>query len=283
MEHLPWEKAHLPMLDEARYAAWERELGRQVIEHRGRFWASLKRGFFQPVHLLARLSWQEATRPSALCWGFRARIDEADAWRADAGVPVHLLPEPESYDIARLAPRRRSQVRRALREVDVVALQAPGLLLEQGYRIAAEQHARTPEVPLPDPAAFRRWVESYFTPRRGLALAGLRQDRLLGFALAAAVDGAAYYQWVFVGDEGMPFNLSLGLFHAFASLAKGCAGIREVVNSLHAREDESLTEFKRRQGLEVVSLPARAWLAPGLERGLRYLEPHKAYRLTGRG
>jgi hypothetical protein len=281
MDYLPWQEAELSMLDERVFAVWNRALGQHVVEHRDRHWIRLVPGFFQPIHPLARLSWDEATRPAALCWGFRACLDEANAWRRNAGMPVHLLPDPLGYDLTRLAPKRRREIRRALRAADVVVLRSADLLLDQGYRVSAEQHARTPGVRLHEPTVFRRRVLSYFEPPRGIVLAALRHGRLMGFTFNAAVDGTLYCQQQFVSQGG--FGLSLALFHVLAMVARRCSGVREVMNGLLAREDPGLSAFKRRQGLEVVMLPTRAWFAPGFEAGLRWLQPHRTYRLTGRG
>ena len=62
-----------------------------------------------------------------------------------------------------------------------MALDRPDILLEQGYPIMREAHARNRRVPLPGPRQFERWVASYFSPRRGLVLAALRHNRLLAF------------------------------------------------------------------------------------------------------
>jgi hypothetical protein len=276
----PWEAASLPVLGEPALAAWRRALGRHVVEHRGRFWEMIAPGFFQPVHLLARLDRAEATRPSPWCWGFRARLDPPAAG-AEASLPVHLLPDPGGYEISRLSRKRRQLLRKSLREVDLVALDAPDLLIDQGYGLVRQDSARKAAIRLPDAATFRRLVETSLTPRRALVLAALRGSRLLGFSICRAVDGAADQWQIGVGDAGRAQHLGLSLFHAFASVAARTPGIVEVMNGLHAREDPGLDEFKAGQGLVVAHLPARAWLLPGAAALLRRWDSHRFYRLTG--
>lgn len=280
---IPWQEAQLPMLDERVYARWKRELGQRVIESHGRYWTLSAPGFYQPVHPLARLRHEEAVRPTTLCWGFRARLVEGEDIRPNASIPVHLLPAPQEYDITKLASKRRTEVRKALREADVVALRAPDLLLDQGYRIVAEQHARTPAIGLREPAEFRTWVRSYFEPQRGLVFAALRHGRLVAFAHNAAVDGVLYCQELFLTAEALRLGLSLALFHVLGMAASRSGNVVEIMNGLHIREREDLCVFKRRQGFELVMLPAYAWFAPGCEAALRRIQPHRAYRLTGRG
>jgi hypothetical protein len=276
-----WEEASLPILREAELAAWQRALGRRVVEHRGRFWEMIAPGFFQPVHLLARLSPEEATRPSPWCWGFRARLAPLKAASVAAAIPVHLLPAPQSYDIGRISPKRRRLIRKALRELDVVALDAPDILIDQGHTLLRQASARKSAVPLLSQSAFRRLVETCLAPRRGLVLAALHRRELIAFSIGRAVDGTAEQLRMAVGDAGRPHHLGLALFHALASIAARTPGLLELVNGLHAREDAGLDEFKAGQGLEVVQLPARAWFLPGAAALLRLLGPHRFYRLTG--
>ena len=278
-----WEGARLPVLGEAAFAAWQEELGHRVIEHRSRYWIEVGRGLFQPVHPLARLRRDEATRPTRRCWGFRARLAPEDELHADASIPVHLLPDPQSYSLQRLSGRRRRYVRISLRDLDIVILASPDILIDQGYRLAEEAHAHNRNSVLPTPGAFRRKVESNFAPGRGLALAALHHDRLLGFTLMNAVDGVAYEHSGRIGREGLERNVRLCLFHVVASIAQRSPGIDEVMNGFHAREAESLCAFKHDQGCEVAQLPARAWFAPLVEPLLRRARPHKHYRLAGLG
>jgi hypothetical protein len=121
-------------------------------------------------------------------------------------------------------------------------------------------------------------MESMFDPYRGLVIAGVRDGRLLGFAVTYAVDSAAYHDFVYISDEGLPHNLSLCFFHVLATLAARQGSIRELMHGLHVRDDWGLSEFKRRLGLVVTPLPAKVWLAPGLGPLLRRVWPDKLYR-----
>ena len=91
IDAISWERAELPVLDERQKAEWHRDLGMRVVEHQGRFWVRVARGFFEPVHVLARLRKDEATRPAWSCISFRARLAEADAATATGSLPVCLM------------------------------------------------------------------------------------------------------------------------------------------------------------------------------------------------
>jgi hypothetical protein len=281
IDAISWERAELPVLDERQKAEWDRDLGRRVVEHQGRFWGRVARGFFEPVHIMARLRKDEATRPAWSCISFRARLTEADAASATGSIPANLMERIDQYDLARLSSRRREQVSQTMRNLNVLALRAPALVLEQGYAIIEQTHARNPGVPLPDMAALRRYLTSIFVPPRGLVLAAVRNDRLLGFAYGFAVDTAVYHDSVYVGDEGLPYNVALCLFHALATLAARRGSIRELLHGLHMPENPTLTEFKRRIGIGVVQLPARVWCAPGVGPLIHRFWPLKYYHWRG--
>ena len=200
-----------------------RELGREVVLHRGRWWVRVVPGFYQPVHLLARMRPDEATRPTLRCWGLRASLAPESAASANGSIPAHVLPDPRSYDAGRLAPSQRRKLRKHLPEFDVVALDRPDILLEQGYPIMREAHARNRRVPLPGRRQFERWVASYFSPRRGLVLAAFRHGRLLAFNTNSAVDGVAYGDTAYANAEGRRYALTTGLFHAFATVVSRSA------------------------------------------------------------
>jgi hypothetical protein len=275
-----WQDAVLPRQTEAGAAAWLREQGRVVVEHKGRYWVTVVPGFYQAVHLLARFRADEATCPSPWSWGFRARLAPEEAAAANATVSVHLLPDLAGYCAARLSSERRRKLRKGLSELDVVALRAPDILLEQGYGVALEAKGFSPGLRLAGPAAFRRWIMSYFAPERGLIVAGLEGGRLLGFCTNFAIDGTAYQDMLYVGAEGRRRHLALCLFHCSASIAGRDASVGELMNGLHMRERPGVSAFKRGLGLEVVCLPTRVWIAPLFKPLLRRSHP-EAYRRLG--
>ena len=280
---ISWEDACLPVLSEAECGQWHEARGHRVVEHRGRLWVGSRRCFFQPVHHLAQLTAPEATRPARCCLGFRARLAR-QAWEvANCSLPAHTLPDPGTYRLDRLRPTPRRQVRQGLRATDIVALETPDLILEQGYPVAAQAHARDSGIELPSRTAFRRNILSFFSPRRGLILAAVRGPRLLGFSLTYAVETAAYHDMVYVTGEGLASKVPVCLFHVFATLVSRQPQLRELMHGVHVRDDPGLCEFKRRIGLAVTPFPARAWFFTGLDSLLRRTEPERYYQVTGRG
>jgi hypothetical protein len=143
-----WQETVLPQLTEAEAAVWLREQGRIIIECKGRYWARAAAGFYQAIHTLARFSADEAVRPVGWSWGFRAPLAPQDAAAANATVSVYLLPDPTGYCAARLSSDRQRKLRKSLRELDIVVLRAPDILLKQGYGVALEAKRYSPGVKL---------------------------------------------------------------------------------------------------------------------------------------
>lgn len=280
---IDWEDASLPVLTEAQCGEWYDARGHWVVEHCGRLWVGSRRCVFQPVHHMAKLSSHEATRPARACLGFRARLAETARECANASLPVHTLPDPQSYELGRLRPTPRRQVRNGLRAVDLVALEIPDLILDQGYAVATEAHARDNGIELPGRAEFRKNVLSYFEPPRGLILAAVRGQQLLGFSLTFAVDTTAYHDMVYVTNQGLANKVPVCLFHAFATLVSRQPQLQELMHGVHVRNDEGLCEFKRRIGLVVTAVPARAWFPRGLDGLIRRARREQYYQVTGRG
>jgi hypothetical protein len=277
-----WRTATLPMLAERDLARWMGAGGAKVVEGDGRYWQEVVPGFFQPLHYLARFAASELVPPTRLCWGMRAVLAEADAAAANVATPVHVLPDLAGYGPGRLDRRRRQALAKAERHVEVVVLERPDMVLEQGYPLALEAATRNARNRPPPQANFSAWVKAAFDRPGPIVLAALDGDRLLGFSLSFAIDGVAYGHKAFIGDAGRRHCLDLLCFHVEALIAQRTPGIHTLVNGLHAPENEGLCTFKRRQGLIVAEFPSLTTMHPIAGSVLRYLRPHQFYRLTGR-
>ena len=112
------------------------------MRHQGRYWSEKKLGFYATVHLLARLSPSQATRPTAFSWGFRATLNIGGTAGANSFVPVHLLADIEHYEYASLPKRRQRNLRACLAQVNIVELTGPRLLREQGWEVMSSSLQR---------------------------------------------------------------------------------------------------------------------------------------------
>jgi hypothetical protein len=232
------------------------------------------------VHSLARLSAEEAARPTRACWGFHATLRDADAGRANTALPAHRIANVADFDEGDLSSNRRNELRKARRLVELVQLTDAELLLEQGYGILRSAIERTGFGHAPPRDEYEADVRCSVVPGRRFVLAGLVEGKLAGYADCFAVDGVAYFDEMRVATDALPTNLSKLLQVEFALVCKRSEGIRELMHGVIAPEDESLTKAKERLGFPVDPVPAKVSMIPGAALGIRLLAPSSYYRLT---
>lgn len=272
---------------EPELAAWlrRRRTPRQrVVLHRGRYWVQTRLGFYQPIHLLARLSAEQATGPTRLRWGDRSALCTADASAANGSVPVHVLSDVEEYSEACISPRRRLDLRKCRRLVRIVELAGPALLEADGYEVlrSAITRRRDANAKLPTRAAYLATVaDRSASGRHLLTLGGLLGTRLGGYITGYAVDGTAYVDEVMVTTEALRTHIGSGLIHEFICACRRSGMIREVVYGQPVPENPSLGVFRCGMGFPVEHVPAKIHMEPIVARLFRRRYPYAYYRLTG--
>lgn len=268
---------------EAELAREYRTKGSQIICHQGRYWISKNSyGFYKPVHMLARLKLEQATRPTPLCLAFRSALHEDDASAANGSIPVHLISDPAGYDLESLSSNRRSQIRRCWKRVKIVQLTDLTLLQEQGYEVLRSSLERTKYyIKLPSIEEYRSAIAAYTTDKYRIAIAGIVDGKLGGYCYGTAIDGTAYLDYIHLATEALPTNISSGLTFEFVRACSRSGKIREVVHSPHVPEDQGLVAYKEAMGFRVTHIPARVEMNPIVAKFLRWKYPHKYYRFTG--
>ncbi|QAT87997.1 MAG: hypothetical protein EOO72_07515 [Myxococcaceae bacterium] len=274
-------EARFTCLTERELAERRREEGVRVISHRGHYWEqSGAPGFFQPVHLLARLTPEEATPPTPLAWGYRAALTPETANVATGKVPVVRLKDLDTYDMSRLNSNRRSKLRKCQRTVRIVQLTGPSLLLEQGYPVVRDALTRTQHKKIPTLDEYLKGLRQYFTSDHWCVLAGMVDDKLGGYLDGYIVDGVAYGFSAYYATWALPTNISTGLIYEFAQVCRRL-GARTLVGGLHAREAAQLEQFKDELGFVVDPVPIQWGMNPLARALIRWRRPHAYYRLTG--
>ncbi|MFN6518475.1 MAG: hypothetical protein RMY29_028865 [Nostoc sp. CreGUA01] len=273
--------AVLTSMTEEECADWYRQRGMHVIRHCDRYWKETVRGFYQPLHWLARLSAQEANSPTLLSWGFQATLSEIDATLANASMPIHWLPNLENYDFQSLTSNRRNHLRRCYKRVNIVQLNKSTLLQQQGYEVFLSALKRTAHRQIPSKKDYLTGVADYIVSEKQLILAGFNGDELLGYITGYAVNSTAYIDEVIIATQALSTNISTGLLFEFAQICRRSGLIRELVNGLHSREDEKLCIFKEGMGFQVKHIPAKVQINPIIEQFIQWRYPDKYYRLVG--
>ncbi len=274
------EKAVIVQNSEKEMAEWLSEQGRKVVCHKGRYWKSNPRGFYQPVHTLARLTAEEATRPAAACWGFRASV--SDSAFANFSIPVHLLENIDAYGPQALSARNRNKLRKALNTVEYTRVSDPSLLFEEGYGVFVSARNRTQYSKPLSPGEYRKLIATFFSRPRGLVVGGLVEGKLGGYITSYAVGTTAYLDQIWLASEVLSTNIGLGLFFRWIEACQRSGFVKEIVHGLHARENQGLCRHKADLGLNVSLVPSRAWFMPPTQTLIKWKKPHAYYRLTGR-
>ncbi|MEA5567716.1 hypothetical protein [Anabaena sp. UHCC 0399] len=270
-------EAKLVPITEEEYANWLRGKGTRIIKHRGRYWQESYPGFFQPVHLLARLSYEQATAPQIFNWGFQTTLDTNDAAFANGVLPIHLLSEIENYDLQSLSANRRGQIRKSHKLVKFVELTGPKLLQEQGHEVLASALKRTNYGNLKNYLAdianldFQHWF----------VMGGLIEGKLGAFMTAYAIDNTAYMHTLHIATEALSTCISPGLHFEFVQMCRRSGKIREIAHSLHSREDSALCTFKDGMRFGVQRIPSKVEINPIIAKFIQKRYPNKYYRLTG--
>jgi len=273
--------AILPSLSEEEFASWLHLRGARVVLHNGRYWLVKPFGFFHGIHPFAKMSAKEATRPGGLCWGFRTTLDDADSHLANAILPLHLLSDVANYDLQSLSPRRRNQIRNCFKHVEIIPIQTPDLLLEQGLRVAVSAHSRTNYGVTPEKKRYAKEIVNFFAAPCGLILGGLVDGRLAGYLVSYAVGSTAYVDDAIVDTNHLSTNISSALFFVLSQICKQSGRIKQVVHGLHTPENAGLCHYKETLGLSLVKVPAFTWFLPPTGNIIKRLRPYAYYRLKG--
>jgi hypothetical protein len=277
----PASQAVVQPVSEEALASWRSERGERVVERAGRYWRMTRPGFWEPVHWLARLTWEEARRP-APCVGFRAVLGDHDSHAANAALVAHVLEPVDAWGPHLLSRNRRYRLRKAARLVELVELADASLLEAQGHGVVVSALRRTGAANPPSREAYVRSLAREGIGGPMTVLAGLVGGGLVAYLSGWAVDRTAYFQRLYIRTEALATQVGTALVFAFVEACQRDGEIRELVNGLHSPEDEALCTYKAGIGFPVRRYPARTWFLPGAIPLLRRIRPHAAYRLTGR-
>ena len=270
-------------MSERELAAMRAQEGIAVVPRDGCHWRPAYPGFYQPIHLLARLRAAEVRQPARLCWGFRAALRDEDASEANGSVPLHLLTGVQSFDEGRLSRNRRGDLRRCRRQVELRRLRSPALLLEQGYPVFMSAVRRLRHRRPLTLLEYRERTLRRASHGRRLFIAGLIDGALRGYLDCYAIGDVLYTDEIFVATDALRTGIGTGLYVEALLASARDAAMRTVCNGLHRPEDPDLCRFKAGLGFQVVHVPARTVIPAPIRALLRARRPAAYYRLTGDG
>jgi len=278
--------ANLISITEEEFGDSLRESGTHILIHRDRHWKEIYPGFYEPVHWMARLKGDQATRPSPLCWGFRASLEKDSLSAANGTMPIILLQDLESYTLESLPSKRRSHIRKCKRMVKLVQLTgtpAKALLKQQGYQIFVSAMKRFKNKHFLSQEKYLEKINNYIYSVYYFVMAGIFNDELIGYLTAIVIDGTAYMDERLVKTEALKTDLGSTLTFEFAQVCRRSGKIHEVISGQHSPEKQSLTDFKLSMGFQVQFVPVKIDMNPMIDKFLYWRYPDKYYRLKGPG
>lgn len=259
--------------------------GETVVFSQDRHWIKVGPGLYDAIHWLSRRSDEEARPPVPRCLGFRTALSEEAAASANGTIPIHLLRNIHDWCVDTVPSERMRRYLKSFEkgEVRIVVVTDPAVFHDQGYEVMRSYRSRTGRAEtIPTREKYLRSLEQRVSDPAWLVLAGMRGDTLLGYSTQWAVGRTAYLHSLVVSAEGLDARLSPALNFQAVQVYRGSGLIDEVSPGLHLPGKEGITDFKMRQGFELVRLPSRVWLNPVASSILRRFRPHKHYRFTGR-
>ena len=283
LKKLESQKPKVFSMTEEEAATWYKKQGVGVIYNLGHYWKQSRFGFYEPIHLMARLSSEQAKCPARISWGFRASLCEADATTAKGSIAVHLLSDVKNYDLDWFRSKRRFHIRKALNLVQFVELQNSQLLQQQGYKVFCSAATRI-GAPIPQQQKYLASLKNYVEPKRRLAIAGLIDGKLAGYLVGYAINGIAYSEHVYIATEALSTSIGSGLIFEFVQACRRTGEIEQVVYGYHTPSNPSLGVFKKEMGFPVTHIPAKVWINPIVKAFIRnrYRNTDVEYILTGK-
>lgn len=277
--NLPITEADVRVLSEPELAAWQLERGRKVEFARGRYWIN-NRGFYRLTHFNARLKAEEIRRPTFRCWAFHVALPEEDSSHSNARSPMHLF-RLADYDEGALDEAKRKQIRRARTKFAVVQITDPRTLHDQGWRVILENMRRLSVPRNMTEAAYRAGIDKLVADKRHLLIGAMARDELVGYLQTFAVDDTAYHDEIFLAEASRSTNVSALLHVEAAQLYRRSGKVTHMCAGLPLTERMGVSEFKRRIGMPIVSVPAYFWTPRPMRTVLRMFKPGALYRAAG--
>ncbi|GHA27799.1 GNAT family N-acetyltransferase [Oceanisphaera arctica] len=266
------------------FVNWRNNSGHHLIRRGDTCWDEVKKGFFQPFHLIGKLSYTQFKRPASLLWGYRAALLDKDIDCANGFIPVHRMSSPESFSLKDLSPSRRNELNRSLRKVKWFQVESIDAFHQPAYRILNSSLARTRHMPLPSRCEFYEYCKRNVNPgdNSRVLVSAFVEGELAGFTNIYCVDEVAYLDNLFISSEYLKTGIGAGFYYLGIDICKRSQKIKSIINGMHCIENEGVSFYKRQFGFDIAMIPARVEINPVVSHMLRKYYPHKYYRLTGK-
>jgi hypothetical protein len=271
------EKTDLLPLAETEAVDYYRRSRVTTTRFRGVWWFEFRPWFFTPIEHLAPLPTPQVGRPHWQALGYRAISSDPDVV---GRTPAILVQDLADYGPERLTRDRRRELRQVLAAFEFRVLQAPDLLLAQGWRVATRAAAQSGHVLPRSEGAYRRQVRAMFGGPGPTFVAALRDGRLVGYMTSCAVGRMVSLEHLFIDPDVRREHVGVGLYWLSLRLWGKAPGVTTAHLGLTFPERPGLDPFKRTLGAEVVQLPSITGLVAPARWWLRLTRQHAHQRQT---
>ncbi|HPG41151.1 MAG TPA: hypothetical protein PLP19_10860 [bacterium] len=266
----------------AEHVQWRRKCGKTIIESHGVYWQEIKRGFYQPSHLLYKCRPEQIALPKLMAWGVRAALTDEYISQANSHFNVHTISDLQNYDLEQWSSNRRNQYRRSMKRCRFVEILDKDILLQEGFAVVRDSFARIGhDRGTPDENNYRNKCCNYLNDgqNRNMILAGLVDGKLGGIFEVYAVDGFAYLETANFADFALSSYVSIGLHYEFIQVCRRSPAIHTLVHGQVAADDEGLRTYKKSLNFNEQSIPSLVKLLPGVSAAMRIIAPGKYAKL----
>jgi hypothetical protein len=270
-------------MTEVEAAKWYQDQGLNIIYHNNRYWKESRFSFYEPIHLLARLSADQANFSTRLMLGFRSSLRETDKNQANGSIPIHLLSNIRNYSIKNLSSNRRNHLRRCQKRAKIVHLTDLSLLEEEGYEVYVSAATRFESKHLITKRDYLSQLGNYSSFHKRKIIAATVNGRLGGYIVTYAIEGTAYLEKVLLSTEALSAYIGIGLVFDFIESCRIGEKIDDIVYGYHTPSDPSLSAYKEALGFKIAHIPARVYINPIVQPLLKWRNPSAYYFITGKG
>lgn len=260
------------------FAEWKQLLGHKIIFKNGIYWEQIRKGFYQPIHFLQKLDPEQVQYPSLLSWGVRGAMDEKDRMKANGSSSIYTLENLKTFDFSMFSQKRRENIRRCFKRVEIREIKDENILLEQGYDVVKSSMERTKYKKLISKESYLKTCNIYVNKgdNSHLVLGAFIDNKLLAYSEMYAVENTAYMMNMMIATEALKYGVSAGLFYTQFVLAQHSKDITQLYAGGYTPDDSSLDVFKHSMRLVVKKVPffSRVLKPAGLLLHLFYLSEY---------
>ncbi len=239
------------------FASWKKENGHDIIYNEGIYWEKIFQGFYQPAHIVQKLSLEQIHYPQFLHWGVRGVLQDSESSLANGLIHFYAFEHIKKFDITVFSHQRRSNVRKCFRNVDIREVKDEKIMMDQGYDVISSSLQRTNHLEIPSKDEYLKHCTAYINngDNSHIILGAFLENRLLAYLDICAVEETAYLMNMYIHSDALNFSVSPGLFYSAFLLCRESEKITQVLAGGPTPDDNGLEIFKKRMGFTIVDVP----------------------------